>query len=49
VDNLDRFKRQEWIDAAGKPGGSEDFLASLSMPLMGTRAILTDRSLLDNL
>lgn len=49
VENLDQFKRHEFIDAAGKPGGPEDFLASLSMPLMGTRAILTGRSLLDNL
>ena len=47
VENIDTFKRHEFIDATGKPGGPEDFLGSLSMPLMGLRAILSGRPLLD--
>ena len=47
VENLDKFKRHEFIDADGKPGGPEEFLGSLSMPLIGLRAILTGRPLLD--
>lgn len=49
VENLDKFKRHEFIDADGNPGGPEDFLGSLSMPLIGTRAILEGKSLLDYL
>lgn len=47
VDNIDKIKRHEFIDATGKPGGPEDFLGSLSMPLMGLRAILSGRPLLE--
>lgn len=47
VDNIEKIKRHEFIDATGKPGGPADFLGSLSMPLMGLRAILTGRPLLD--
>ena len=47
VENVDKFKRHEFIDATGKPGGPADFLGSLSMPLMGLRAILSGRPLLD--
>lgn len=49
VDNLEKFKRHEFIDADGKPGGPADFLGSLSMPLIGLRAILEGRPLLDYL
>lgn len=35
--------------ATGKPGGPADCLGSLSMPLMGTRSILTGRPLMDDL
>lgn len=40
---MDKIKRHEFTDATGKPGGPADFLGSLSMPLMGLRAILTGR------
>jgi hypothetical protein len=49
VDNMEKIKRHEFIDAAGKPGGPAEFLASLSMPLMGLRAILNGRPLLDSM
>jgi hypothetical protein len=49
VDNLDKFKRHEFIAADGKPGGPEDFLGSLSMPLMGVRSILEGKPLLEYL
>ncbi len=49
VDNLDKFKRHEFIDADGKPGGPADFLGSLSLPLIGMRAILEGRPVLDYL
>ena len=47
--DLDKFKRHEFIDADGKPGGPADFLGSLSMPLIGLRAILEGRPVLDYL
>ena len=42
-----RFKRHEFIYAEGKTGGQADFPGSLSMPLMGVRAILEARHLLE--
>ena len=47
VENLDKIKRHEFIDATGKPGGPAEFLGSLSMPMIGLRAILTGRPLLE--
>ena len=47
--SLDGFKRSEWLDQQGGPGGVTDFLGTLSMPMIGLRAILEGRQVLDYL
>jgi hypothetical protein len=49
VRELDLFRSAEWLDAAGAPHGPADFLASLSMPTLGLRAVLERRPLLSYL
>lgn len=45
-DRIDGFQTAEWLDASGKPNGPVDLLASLSMPVLGLRAIVERRPLL---
>jgi len=47
--NLDGIKRAEWIDRNGEPKGALEFLGTLSMPLIGLRAILEGKHTLDYL
>lgn len=47
--NLDSIKRAEWIDGNGNPMGALEFLGTLSMPLIGLRAILEGKNTLDYL
>lgn len=49
LENLDGIRRAEWIDQAGKPSGALEFMGTLSMPLIGLRAILEGRMTLDYL
>lgn len=37
----------EWLDAAGKPSGARGFLASVTLPLLGLKAVLEERPLLE--
>ncbi|MBI5833799.1 MAG: hypothetical protein HZB16_16020 [Armatimonadetes bacterium] len=37
----------EWIDAAGRPNGARGFLASVTLPLLGIRAILENKPLIE--
>lgn len=46
---LDGIKRAEWIDGSGNPMGALEFLGTLSMPLIGLRAILEGKNTLDYL
>jgi hypothetical protein len=46
LENIDLFKGAEWLDADGRPNGPVDFLGSLSMPVLGLRAITEGRPLL---
>lgn len=47
--HLDGIKRAEWIDAQGNGKGTLEFLGTLSMPLIGLRAILEGKHTLDYL
>jgi hypothetical protein len=47
--NLDSIQCAEWIDAQGNGKGALRFLGTLSMPLIGLRAILEGRHTLDYL
>jgi len=46
-DNLPAFDCAEWLDDKGNPNGARKFLASVSMPLIGTRSIAEHKPLLD--
>jgi hypothetical protein len=47
--HLDGINRAEWIDAQGNAKGALEFLGTLSMPLIGLRAILEGKNTLDYL
>ena len=46
LNNLDAIKRAEWLDQKGNPNGAREFLGTLSMPLIGLRAIIEGKSVL---
>lgn len=47
--NLDSIRCAEWLDENGKGKGALEFLGTLSMPLIGLRAILEGKHTLDYL
>lgn len=49
LQHLDEIKRAEWLDQQGKPRGALEFLGTLSMPLIGLRAILEGKPVLSYL
>ena len=47
--SLDSIKRAEWLDQQGGPNGALEFLGTLSMPMIGLRAVLEGKHVLDYL
>ncbi|MEN9360445.1 MAG: hypothetical protein RL095_1980 [Verrucomicrobiota bacterium] len=47
--NLANTRRAEWLDQKGQGQGALEFLGTLSMPLIGLRAILEDKPVLEYL